>query len=825
MRSAREFAAVPAPSSLPTGTVTFLLTDVEGSTAAWQRAPEQMAVAMARHDALVDHAVIAHGGVRSVEPGDGGSVVAAFQRPSDAVAAALDAQRALQAEAWPEAAGLRVRMAVHTGEVVVRGERDYAGTTLHRCARLRACAHGGQVVVSRPTAELVVDRLPAGADLIDLGSHQLKDLVRPEQVYQLVHPDLAGDFPPLRSLDAHRHNLPYQTTPLIGRDDELAAIGAALDADRLVTLTGAAGIGKTRLAVHAAADRVERHPDGVAFVELATVNDPEAVASKVAGVLRVWETTTEPSLDSIARFVADRAVLLVLDNCEHVVDAAAELAVGLLGACPQLTILATSREPLGVLGEVAWRVPSLPSPAADQASGLLELSRFDAVRLFADRARRARPGFVLTDASAGPVAEICRRLDGIPLALELAAARCRAMAPHTIADQLDRRFVLLTGGARTALARQQTLLASVEWSHDLLGADERAVFRRLGTFTGPFPLEAADAICADAPDAGWGVFDVLSRLVDKSLVVHDPDSDWYRLLETIRLYAVDRCRDAGELEATRDRQAAWWTAWLGAHHPDAPSDGDLDTIHRAYPNLRAALQWAAATEPHAALELAGGLGIYWYLHGLLGDAVTLGDLALACAGRGAEWARAVGRMAMPRYYARDHTFMTTIVAEACAIADAAGDRLTPLRCAAARTMDIADLDEFRQLAHVADDCGDLWVAARMHLCVAGVGALLDQPDAPAALERLAAIAEQLDASSFRFTVDYLSAERLAANLQLGEAIACLEQVMHLVDRASPSVGLTAITNLAFYRLLSGEPAPFDRASSLLARARSGTGAR
>ncbi len=546
------------------------------------------------------------------------------------------------------------------------------------------------------------------------------------------------------------------------------------------------------------------------------MNDPGAVASKVAGVLRVWETATEATVDAITRFVADRSILVVLDNCEHVIDAAADLAVRLLATCPRLTILATSREPLGVPGEIAWRVPSLPAPAAGDRMDVVELSMFDAVRLFADRARRARPGFALTDLNAGAVGEICSRLDGIPLALELAAARCRAMAPHRIAEELDRRFLLLTGGARTVLARQQTLLASVEWSHELLAPDERAVFRRLGAFTGPFPLDAAEAVCGDPGDAGWAVFDVLSRLVDKSLVVHDPDTDWYRLLETIRLYAVDCCRDAGELEATRDRHAAWWTVWLGAHHPDGPSDSDLDAIHHAYPNLRAALQWAATTQPDVALELAGGLGIYWYLRGLLGDALTLGDLALASgAERGPAWARAVGRMAMARYYANDARYMATVVAEACAIADTCGDQLTPLRCKATGVMSIEDSEEFRHLARTAEACGDLWVAGRMHTGVAFWSVLLGEPDAHIAFERAAAIAEQLDASSLRFALHHIAAAQLAVELKLREAIARLEQAMGLADRASPMM-LMAFANLASYCQICGEPAAFERVTSFLA---------
>ena len=506
---ARLPAMAAGPGALPTGTVTFLLTDVEASTAAWQRAPEVMPAAVARLDALLDQAITAHGGVRPVEQGEGDSVVAAFERPSDAIAAALEAQQALQAEPWPDGAALRVRMAIHTGEIVLRGEGNYGGTTLHRCARLRACAHGGQVVVSRATAELVLDRLPDGAGLVDLGPHQLKDLVRPELVYQLTHPDLARDFPPLRSLDAHRHNLPLQTTPLIGRAGELAAIAGALDTDRLVTLTGSAGIGKTRLAVHAAAERAERHPDGVAFVELATVNDPSR--GGVDGGRRAAGVGDGHRGDRGCHHPVRRRplVLVVLDNCEHVIDAAAELAYRLLAACPQTHD--PGHQPRAARGarrdRLAGAVRCLPPPSGDRMD-VVELSMFDAVRLFADRARRARPGFTLTDPNAGAVGEICSRLDGIPLALELAAARCRAMTPHKIAEELDRRFLLLTGGARTVLARQQTLLASVEWSHELLAPDERAVFRRLGAFTGPFPLDAAEAVCGDAGDAGWAVFDV-----------------------------------------------------------------------------------------------------------------------------------------------------------------------------------------------------------------------------------------------------------------------------------------------------------------------------
>ena len=312
------------------------------------------------------------------------------------------------------------------------------------------------------------------------------------------------------------------------------------------------------------------------------------------------------------------------------------------------------------------------------------------------------------------------------------------------------------------------------------------------------------------------MFDALSRLVDRSLVVHDPVGGWYRLLETLRLYALDRCGDAGEVESTRDRHAGWWASWLAARRPDGPSDGDLDAIHLAYPNLRAALQWAATTQPELALELAGGLGIYWYLHGLLGDAVTLGDLALTRAEQGPLWARAVGRMAMPRYYANDTRYMAETMAEACAIADAVGDQLTPLRCQASRALIIDDLGEFRHLATLAESCGDLWVAGRMHVCLAA-GELLEGDVAPVALERLTTITQQLDTSSFRVATANIAAAWLAADLQLRDAIARLEDALQDIEHSSPTSALTTFINLAWYSQLCAEPAPLERVIQLLAR--------
>jgi predicted ATPase/DNA-binding CsgD family transcriptional regulator len=811
---ARLTDAVERGPVLPTGTVTFVVADVEGASRCWERAPEAMGAALAECDAIMDSAIAGHGGVRVVD--QGGSVVAVFTHSADAVAAALDAQRRLQTDPWAGALDVAVRMAVHAGPTVLRSDDNYAGTTLNHSRSLLEIGHGGQVLLSAATADLVIGQLPSGASLVDLGSRLLADLTRAGRVWQLAHPDLIAEFPPLRSLDSYRHNLPQQPTPLFGRVDALAAIGRALETDRLVTLTGTAGVGKTRLAVHAAADRVARHSDGVWFVELAAVADPAAVASAVAGVLRVWETAGEPTVEAIVRFVGDRRGLLVLDNCEHVIAACAELADGLLAGCPELTILATSREPLTVPGEITWPVSPLPVPPPGWREGVVELSRFDAVRLFGDRAQRVRPDFALSETNAASVAELCTRLDGIPLALELAAARCRALTPEQIDRQLDQRFRLLTGGARTRLPRQQTLEASISWSYDLLGPDEQTCFRRLGAFIGPFPLEGAEAICADGTLLPAAVFDTLARLVDRSLVTHDPDSGWYRVLETLRVFAIDRCAQQGELQALRDRHADWWTRWLAALGPEAPSDVVIDAIDAGYPNLRSALEWAADSQPALALELAGGLGVYWYLRGLLGDAVTLGDLALDAGRNGdpAAWARTVGLIANARRYASDTTFFTDTVAEAHRIADAAGDLLTPLRCRASPVLSIGTLAEFEELADTARQLGERWVEARMRECLVILRPTVAQPDDPAVeadLAALDAIAHQLDASTFRVAYHLGAAQRLAGQ-NLTAALDEIATALPLLERTSSSTAQLAIWSAAWFGVLREDRAAIERAA-------------
>ncbi|HYH50799.1 MAG TPA: NB-ARC domain-containing protein, partial [Acidimicrobiia bacterium] len=585
--------------ALPTGTVTLLLADIEGSIRLWESEPEGMTDAMARLDRILADAVALHGGVRPVEQGEGDSFVVAFARASDAVALALDLQRA-------PLAPVRLRIGVHTGEAQLRDERNYMGPAVNRAARLRDLSHGGQTVMSGATHDLVADRLPEGAWVTDLGRHRLRDLARPEQVLQLCHPDVPTEFPPLRSLDSFPHNLPVQLTSFVGRGPEMAEVRRLLADNGLVTLIGTGGAGKTRLALQVAAETLGEFPGGVWQVDLAPLSDPAVVPIAVARALGLGDAERRSTTETLIRFIRDRQALIVLDNCEHLLDATAALAETLLRGCPMLTILATSREPIGVDGEVMWRVPSL------------SLTR-DAVELFTDRARRARPGFVASAEVADTVAEICQRLDGLPLAIELAAARLRALSPGEILAGLHDRFRLLAGGARTAVRRQQTLRASVDWSHDLLTDPERTLFRRLAAFAGGFDLDAAQAVGGGAGLERHQVLDQLALLVDKSLVTTD---EWrgatrYRLLETVRQYALEKLAESGEAEAVRTRHRDHYLLEAAGLEPSGREEVErrLDRIQADIDNLRAAFQWSLEiSDGEAALRLASSLQPLWLDH-------------------------------------------------------------------------------------------------------------------------------------------------------------------------------------------------------------------
>ena len=708
MKGAEERAV-----ALPTGTVTFLMSDVEGSTRCWEEVPEGMAVAVSRHYELLDGAIGSHGGVRPLEQGEGDSVVGAFSRASDATAAAIAAQQALAVEPWPDGAELRVRIAVHTGEAQLRDEGNYVGQTLNRGARLRAIGYGGQVLLSAATAALVADRLPSGAVLVDLGLHRLKDLGRPEHVWQVGHPDLGSEFPPLRSLDAFHHNLPVQLTPLVGRRDETAEVGGLLVGERLVTLTGSAGVGKTRLALAVAAESLDSHPGGVWWVELAPLGDRGAVGRAILAAVggRERPGSSVPAQLSIA--LGDLPALLVLDNCEHLIADCADLVAGLLATHPSATVLATSREPLGVPGEIIYRVPSLRCPSSGQAIDVPTLSQYDAVALFVERAHRARPSFMVSDLNAAAVAQICHRLDGIPLALELAAARCRQMSAERITIELDDRFRLLTGGSRTVMARHQTLAASVDWSFDLLDDTEQITFRRLGAFVGPFPLEAAEAVVAAGGDVVLGeVFDVVSRLVDKSVVAVDESprgEPRYRLLETLRAYAVDRTRAAGELSMVRAAHATWWADWLEPRGV-MPTDDILDEIEEYWDNISAALDCSIDT-PALGLRLLRNVTRAWAGLARVGDAVASADrlLTLDNAERyPAEWLPAATSSAHLHLLARGPAECVALLNRVEDVARELGD---DYHLAAARWFHSADPADGILVRELARQRGDRYVEA------------------------------------------------------------------------------------------------------------------
>ena len=604
-----------AVSELPTGTVTLLLADVEGSTRLWETQSDEMAIAVARLDQVLTDVVAAHDGVRPVEQGEGDSFVIAFARASDAVACALDLQRA-------PLAPIRLRIGINTGEVRQRDEGNYIGPTINRTARLRDLAHGGQTVLSGTTEPLVVDQLPPDVSLTDLGTHPLRDLPRPERVVQLRHPDLRNEFPPLRTTSsAVSHNLPTQLTSFVGRQAEIKSLREVLEGNRLVTLIGAGGAGKTRLAVQVAADLAREFGDGVCYVDLAPITHPDVVPVTAARALGLPDQPGRSTMDTLLRHLRDREMLLVLDNCEHLLEAGAALVAALLGGAPRLTALATSREPLGVAGEAMWQVPSLS--LAD-----------DAIELFADRARLAKTDFAITDDNSAAVTEICRRLDGMPLAIELAAARVRALSLTEIVDSLHDRFRLLTGGSRTVVRRQQTLRASVDWSHALLTDTEHVLFRRLAVFLGGFDLDAAQAVTGADGVERYQVLDQLTLLVDKSLVVAETISGRtrYRLLETVRQYALEKLGESGEADAVRSRHRDYYESVAALL--DAPARTDyqqrLDQIEVETDNLRSALGWSLENfDTDRALSLASSLQPLWMTRGRILEGRAWFDTVLA----------------------------------------------------------------------------------------------------------------------------------------------------------------------------------------------------
>lgn len=665
---------------LPTGTVTFLFTDIEGSTQLLRALSHRYADVLSEQRTLLRRAFEVHEGIEVDTQGD--ALFFAFPTARDAVAAAVAGQRALAAHAWPDGATVRVRMGVHTGEALAK-DTGYVGMDVHRAARISAAGHGGQVLLSETTHMLVEDDLPESIGLRYLGDYRLKDLARPQRLFQVIAADLPSEFPPVKSLDSVPNNLPLQLTSFVGRQREMADLKKLLETTRLLTLTGVGGTGKTRLALQVAGDVLDGYEDGVWIVELAPLADPELLPGAVASILKVRDVPGRPIMTTIVEYLQTKQTLLVLDNCEHVLSACAHVIDTVLHACPRVRVLATSREGLGIAGELTYAVPSLAVPDAGLPTSPDAVAQHDAIRLFVERAAFVTPSFALTAHNARAIVQVCTRLDGIPLALELAAARMKGMTAEQVAGRLDDRFKLLTGGSRTALPRHQTLRAAMDWSYDLLTGHERTLLRRLSVFSGGFTLDAAEVVCAHHDLAGQ-VLDLLMHLVNKSLVQTGTEDEEarYRQLETVRQYAQDKLLESGEIHAARRRHLEWFVHLAERAEPELRGPDQalwmrrLDADHN---NFRAALEWSKAAEDgDAMVRIVAALWRFWNVRAHWREGLEWLETALS---RGSDAPTAAGAKARLgagalAWWQADFHRASAHLEQALALARARGDKRT-----------------------------------------------------------------------------------------------------------------------------------------------------
>jgi predicted ATPase/class 3 adenylate cyclase len=741
---------------MPSGTVTFLFSDIEGSTVRWERAPVAMQEALARHDRLLRTAILEHGGHVFKTIGD--AFCAVFSRAEDAVAATLAIQRRLADEDFSAVDGIRVRIALHSGTADER-DQDYFGPVVNRVARLLSVAHGGQVIISAITADLAQGGLPAGVELRDMGEHRLKDLTNPERVYQIVAPGLADGFAPLRSLGAMPNNLPVQLTTFVGRDHEVGEITTLVDKSRLVTLVGAGGIGKTRIALQAGANVLEQYPDGVWLVELAPLTDAALIPSAVAAAMNATLQQGGDPLQSLIAHLRTKKALVILDNCEHLVHEVAQGVAAVLRDCPNVKLIATSRERLGINGEQAYRMPSLRVPKRHElenldAEGALA---YGAIALFVDRATSSDHRFALTDENARLVGEIVRRLDGIALAIELAAPRVKMLSLAQLSQKLDERFRLLTGGSREALPRQKTLRALIDWSYDLLDERERALFRRTGIFVDGFSLEAAGAVASDETLDEFEVLDALSSLVDKSLVTAEVEGDEtrYSLLESTRAYALERLLEASEYPELARRHALYYARLASDADADRETSGNEDSVTALVAeleNLRAATSWSLENDPISGATIASvANGALWERSGVSSEWVRRLNALIAVLPEDAAASRAGVYGALTYLYGAGSHFTRGVECGEAAVANArrANDPALLARSLALFAQDATMVRRFDDAKAALDEAQALGVRApRARLRVGATRALLasvsgDVDGAAAAAEEQLAIARAM----------------------------------------------------------------------------------
>jgi predicted ATPase/class 3 adenylate cyclase/Tfp pilus assembly protein PilF len=622
------------PPDLPTGTLTFLFTDIENSTLLWEQDPDLMQSAMVRHDELVEGRIAEYKGLLVRPRGEGDSRFAVFTLASDAAFAAIAIQRSMYKEQWPVVSPLRVRIGLHTGEANLR-DGDYYGPAVNRCARIRSAAHGGQTLLSMTTASLVEDSLPEDASLRDLGEYKIKDLQRPEQIFQLVVAGLPVNFPPLRTVEGIRTNLPSMLSSFVGRDEEIAELKKRLSESRLLTITGMGGSGKTRLALQVGTELIDHYTGGVWLVDLAPLTNPHLTVKAVADVFNIREEEGRPLLPTLVETLRQKTLLLILDNCEHLLQEVAVLSERLLSSAPRVRILATSREPLGVVGETVWQIPPLSFPETLTEEDVDSYLNYDAIRLFVNRAAAARPGFQVNEQNISSVGAISKGLEGNALAIELAAARVKMLPVEDIARRLEDCFRLLVSNSRTAHSRQQTLRALIDWSYDLLSETERILLRRLGVFKGGWTLEAAETVCSSEDLDDQQILDTLTSLVDKSLVVSDvhEDQQRYRYLEMIRQYALERLFEDGEAEEIERKHAQYYLGLAEKSRQElwgARQGLWLALLKSEHDNLRGALEWMKGDPARSGmmLQMVRSLWRFWDIHGHISEGLNWIELAL-----------------------------------------------------------------------------------------------------------------------------------------------------------------------------------------------------